>query len=105
MKKILLKAVFEKIKYGGFTVVYWDGETIQYGNSHSKFTIVFKKNPPFAASIDDPILTFGEYYMDDIVDFEGSLEEMIFSPFGWIESSLILVDILIADLFVCGLCT
>ncbi len=77
MKKILLKAVFEKIKYGGFTVVYWDGETIQYGNSHSKFTIVFKKNPPFAASIDDPILTFGEYYMDDIVDFEGSLEEMI----------------------------
>lgn len=78
MKKLLLKSLFEKVKYGDFKVVYWDGEEVNYGNiSHPQFAIVFRKAPPLNFNLDDPVLALGEAYMDEVFDFEGNLDEVI----------------------------
>jgi cyclopropane-fatty-acyl-phospholipid synthase len=77
MKKLLLKSLFEKVKHGDFRVVYWDGEEANYGNVPSKLTIIFKKAPPLNFNLADPVLFFGEAYMDEIFDFEGDLDEVI----------------------------
>ncbi|MEN6565373.1 MAG: cyclopropane-fatty-acyl-phospholipid synthase family protein [Veillonellales bacterium] len=76
MKKAVLQAVFEQFKKGGLTVRYWDGEEVFYGDSEPKVKLIFKQKPPLVASIEDPILTFGEYYMDEIIDFEGDVDEI-----------------------------
>lgn len=77
MKKALIDAIFKHIRHGGIAVRYWDGEEVDYGNSKPHFKIIFNKAPSFTAAIEDPTLTLGEYYMDEIIDYEGSLDELI----------------------------
>ena len=77
MKKMLIKSFFEKIKHGGLKVVYWDGEEVKYGNQAPDFTLIFRQAPPFNFSIEDPVLKLGEAYMDEIIDFEGRLEDVL----------------------------
>ncbi|MCF8010522.1 MAG: cyclopropane-fatty-acyl-phospholipid synthase family protein [Clostridiales bacterium] len=77
MKKSLLNSFFEKITNGDFEVVYWDGERKQYGNGEPKVKIIFNKPLSADYNLDDPVLAFGEAYMDEIVDFEGSFEEVL----------------------------
>lgn len=77
IKKSLLNSFFEKITNGDFEVVYWDGERKQYGNGEPKVKIIFNKPLSADYNLDDPVLAFGEAYMDEIVDFEGSFEEVL----------------------------
>lgn len=77
MVKSVLQAVFARFKRGGLAVRYWDGEVETYGDEKPKVTLVFNKKPPLSAAIEDPMLTFGEFYMDEVIDFEGSFEEII----------------------------
>lgn len=77
MVKSILQAVFSRFKKGGLAVRYWDGEVEKYGDEVPKVTLVFNKKPSLSAAIDDPVLTFGEYYMDEVIDFEGDFEEII----------------------------
>ncbi|MDF2501739.1 MAG: cfa [Anaerosporomusa subterranea] len=76
MKKLLLKSLFEKVT-GDFRVVYWDGEDVTYGNVPPKIKIIFKKAPPLNFDFADPMLFFGEAYVDEVFDFEGDLGEVI----------------------------
>ncbi|SFG13012.1 cyclopropane-fatty-acyl-phospholipid synthase [Desulfotomaculum arcticum] len=77
MRKQLLKALFEKASEGDFEVKYWDGEEVRYGTGIPRAKLVFHKPLPLTFNLDDPVLSFGEAYMDEIIDFEGSLEEII----------------------------
>lgn len=77
MKKVLFKSFFEKVQQGDFSVVYWDGEEVNYGNYPPKIKITFRKSPPLNFNFDDPVLAFGEAYMDEFFDFEGKLDDII----------------------------
>ncbi len=80
MQKHLLKTVFQRFDEGGFTVRFWDGEEVHYGAEASEVTIVFHEPLPASFPVDDMMLGFGEAYMDDIIDIEGSIEA-VFSLF------------------------
>lgn len=77
MRKQLLKSFFEKVSPGDFEVKYWDGEQVRYGTGTPRVKLVFHKPLPLSFNLEDPVLSFGEAYMDEIIDFEGSLEEII----------------------------
>ncbi len=81
MQKKILKSVFKKLKRDGISikVVYWDGEENIYGNGEPTLKVIFRKPFPaeFNFDLDDLITTLGEAYMDEIIDFEGSMEELI----------------------------
>jgi cyclopropane-fatty-acyl-phospholipid synthase len=77
MKKALIKSFFEKIRHGGLKVIYWDGEEISYGNQTPRFTLIFKQAPPLSFNAEDPVVTLGEAYMDEIIDYQGSLEDVL----------------------------
>lgn len=76
MRKHLLKSFFESIKDASFEVVYWDGEQVKYGDGQPLVKVIFNKPLPLTFNLEDPVLAFGEAYMDDIVDFEGDLDEI-----------------------------
>lgn len=77
MKKFMLESFFKSIRHGDFKVTYWDGEIVQYGPGDPKVTIIFRKSPPLHFDLQDAVLAFGEAYMDEVIDFEGDLEEII----------------------------
>lgn len=77
MKKAILKTFFKSLKGVDFKVVFWDGEVAYYGLGKALFTIVFNREPPVGFNLADPALSFGEAYMDGIIDFEGDLEEIL----------------------------
>nr|WP_207754926.1 cyclopropane-fatty-acyl-phospholipid synthase family protein [Desulforadius tongensis] len=73
----MLKLFLEKFTGGGFKVVFWDGEEVQYGTGPPRVKIIFNQPLPLTFNLEDPILAFGEAYMDGIIDFEGDFEEII----------------------------
>lgn len=77
MQKKLLDVFFSKFKEGGFTVNYWDGEEKRYGNQEPAVKIVFHK--PLSSGLDfkDPVMVFGEAYMEEVVDLEGSVDDLL----------------------------
>lgn len=77
MKKTLIKSFFKKVRRGGLRVVYWDGEDVSYGDQKPSFTLIFKKEPPINFNIEDPVLALGEAYMDEVIDFQGQLEDVL----------------------------
>ncbi|CUH96014.1 hypothetical protein P22_2102 [Propionispora sp. 2/2-37] len=77
MKKTFVKSLFEKIQHGGLEVVYWDGEKVSYGDKTPYFTLIFKKEPPVNFKIEDPMVALGEAYMDEIIDFQGRLDDAL----------------------------
>ena len=76
MQKHLLKTVFQRFKKGGFTVRFWDGEEVKYGSESSAVTLVLHEPLPASFPVDDLMLGFGEAYMDEILDIEGSMEDL-----------------------------
>jgi len=77
MKKKLLENFFKKLTQGGVTVRYWDGEEVTYGNPPSQVKLIFNKSLPLNFDLTDPMLSLGECYMDEVIDFEGSMEEIM----------------------------
>jgi len=57
--------------------VYWDGDEKKYGPDKATCKIIFYKPLPLDFCLEDPILSFGEAYMDGLVDFEGEYTELI----------------------------
>lgn len=77
MKKTILKAFFKSINGVDFRVVFWDGEAVDYGAGKPMLAIIFNRELPISFNLADPALSFGEAYMDGIIDFEGDLEEIL----------------------------
>lgn len=77
MQKRIIHNFFKNINHNDFTVKYWDGEIIKYGDGLSNFKIIFNKPLPLSFELSDPLLAFGEAYMDDIIDFENDFDEVM----------------------------
>ncbi|WP_028307183.1 SAM-dependent methyltransferase [Desulfitibacter alkalitolerans] len=77
MRKTLMDFLFKKIEYGRVSVLYWDGEEAEYGKGEPSVRIILREPPPIEFNTKDPVLAVGEAYMDEIIDFEGALEDLI----------------------------
>lgn len=77
MNKQVLKAFFGKFVHGGLRVRYWDGEEKEYGLEKPRAALIFRRPPPAGMNLKDPLLSLGEAYMDEMIDFEGDLTEIM----------------------------
>lgn len=76
LKKAILKNALKLWKKANFNVKYWDGELVSYGDN-PKFTVIFNQEPSTEDLHTDLVLTIGGAYMKGIVDFEGSMDDII----------------------------
>lgn len=74
MKKELLDVFFKKMQ-DPVNVVYWDGEKRTH-NDTSKIVIKFLKEPPLI-SLEDPLLTLGDLYIEEYFDIDGTIEDLM----------------------------
>lgn len=77
MVKKMLHSFFENIENGGLQVEYWDQEIREYGDDKPKLKLIFNEAPPSSLDFSDPMIAFGEAYMEDIIDFEGNFDEVL----------------------------
>lgn len=75
--KMALKLTLKQWKKGGFSIRFWDGEEESYGDVSPSFKIIFHKEPPLKFNSTDMILAMGEAYMNGIIDFEGSMDDIM----------------------------
>ncbi|WP_110956044.1 SAM-dependent methyltransferase [Anaerosinus massiliensis] len=75
--KMALKLTLKQWKKGGFSIRFWDGEEESYGDASPSFKIIFHKEPPLKFNSTDVILAMGEAYMNGIIDFEGSMDDIM----------------------------
>jgi len=76
MQKNLLKAILRSFKGGTFAVTYWDGQTEVFGDDSSidpPVRIIFNEELNFKEMLLEPVMQFGEAYLDQKIDFEGDL--------------------------------
>lgn len=81
LKKSALKTAFQFWNKGSFSVRFWDGEEVRYGDNSPLFTIIFHREPQLSDIKKDLVLTLGEAYMNGIIDFEGNLDDVINTMF------------------------
>ena len=77
MKKMVLHKLFESLEGPSFAVRYWDGDNVTYGYGTPSVRIVFHRSLPLGQAGKEPVRVLGEAYMDDILDFEGSMDELM----------------------------
>jgi cyclopropane-fatty-acyl-phospholipid synthase len=77
MKKAILDRVFSGIREGGFEVQYWDGTRRRYGNGDAKAELVIHDPAVVGRVLTEPVLAFGEAYMDGKVEVKGDLRELV----------------------------
>lgn len=77
MKKHLLQTFFKTLHHIPFTVGFWDGQKCSYNNGTPTFSIIFHHPLPMSTNLTDPIMVFGEAYMDGLIDFEGNFDDVI----------------------------
>lgn len=77
MQRALLQKLFKSVDAVPFEVTYWDGATERYGPGEPSFRLVFHSPVSYRRVIRDPVLAFGEAYMDGVIDFSGSLVELL----------------------------
>lgn len=81
MEKLFLKKFLECIFSDTFEVQFWDGTTEKFGEGDIKFKIIINERLPKSNILKDPFLTFGEAYMNNIIDFKGNIQEIIESAY------------------------
>ena len=81
MEKLFLKKFLECIFSDTFEVQFWDGTTEKFGEGDIKFKIIINERLPKSNILKDTFLTFGEAYMNNIIDFKGNIQEIIESAY------------------------
>lgn len=76
MLKRLLHSLFNQVKSGVFEVSYWDGTSARYGEGSPSIKITFNEQIPYQRVFQDPMLAFGEAYMDGLIDIDGELDDI-----------------------------
>ncbi len=80
MQKNLLRAICRSIKGMPFAVTYWDGQTEIYGqcnNEDPPVRVIFKEKMDLRDMLHEPVVKFGEAYMDQKIDFEGDIKALM----------------------------
>lgn len=86
--KIFYKKLFKNLFSDTFELKLWDGSSEIYGEGKVEFKIIFNEPISKADIIKDPSLTFGESYMTNKIDIEGSIQKVIESLYDNKESFL-----------------
>ncbi len=86
--KVFYKTLFKNLFSDTFELKLWDGSSEIYGKGEVQFKIIFNEPIPKADIIKDPSLTFGEAYMTNKIDIEGSVQKVIESLYNNKESFL-----------------
>lgn len=77
MRKWFLRRLFHRVTTGAFSVTYWDGTTERYGAGAPSLALIFHQPISLVRFLGDPVLAFGESYMDGTIEVEGDLAEVI----------------------------
>jgi len=73
----VLGALRESVRTGSFAVVHPDGTTEDFGAGEPQFTIRLRTGSIFDFVCADPLMSFGEAYMNGQVDVEGDLADLV----------------------------
>ncbi|WP_300258288.1 SAM-dependent methyltransferase [Clostridium sp.] len=73
--KNIVKSIAEHLSDRPFSLEYWDGEIINYGNGDPEFKVIIKNFPSKKELLADPSLALGEAYMKGDIDIEGDLQK------------------------------
>ncbi len=76
LEKKILQAILSRIHSGAVRVMYWDGETRQYGSGKPYFTMHIKAPAAVRAILRNMTLGFGESYMDGLIEIDGPLSNI-----------------------------
>lgn len=77
IEKTLVDKLLKKIKVGGVTVTYWDGDTRTYGAlKKPRLHVAVKDAKVVRAMMKNPSLAIGEAYMDGRLTVRGPLEQL-----------------------------
>ncbi|SFD29663.1 SAM-dependent methyltransferase [Clostridium uliginosum] len=81
MEKLFLKKFLKSIFSDTFEIQFWDRTTEKIGEGDIKFKIIINEHLTKSDILKDPFLTFGEAYMNNVIDFQGNIEEIIESVY------------------------
>lgn len=79
--KLFYKTLLKKAFSDPVHITFWDGETVEYGEGEPLFHLRFHDVIPKGDLLQDPTMTFGEAYMDGIIEVEGDLKEAVASMY------------------------
>ncbi|MHB1407065.1 MAG: class I SAM-dependent methyltransferase [Desulfitobacteriaceae bacterium] len=82
INKIFYQNLFRHLFSNPCQVEYWDGDIETYGEGDPEFKLVLYEPIPKADIISDPSLAFGEAYMHNKVEIEGSVQRVIESLYN-----------------------
>lgn len=72
-----LRERLDNVRVGSLAIVHPDGTTTHYGNGEPVCTIVFRSGKFLDLLSDDPLMSFGEAYMNGQVDVDGDLADLV----------------------------
>ncbi|MBT2728043.1 class I SAM-dependent methyltransferase [Bacillus sp. ISL-75] len=81
LDKLFYKTLLKKTFSDPVKVTFWDGETIQYGEGHSHFSLNIRDSIPKGELIQSPSIAFGEAYMNGILEVEGNVKDVVTSMY------------------------
>jgi cyclopropane-fatty-acyl-phospholipid synthase len=77
MKKQAFHQFFKGLKGIPFEVSYWDDSVESFGEGEPRFKLIFREEVSITKFIKEPVMTFGEGYMNGHIEVEGSLEDLL----------------------------
>ncbi|WP_338000989.1 cyclopropane-fatty-acyl-phospholipid synthase family protein [Neobacillus terrae] len=86
--KLFYKNMLKNTFSDPIEIIFWDGDKVQYGNGEPQFKLTFHDPIPKGDLIQNPSITFGEAYMDGVIDVEGDLQKLVSSMYKSQESFL-----------------
>lgn len=75
--KFFLTEFVKNAFYDSCEVKFPDGTSEKFGEGQPKFKLLVNDQISKKDALKDPFLTFGEAYMDNIIDFQGNIQEII----------------------------
>lgn len=73
----MLQKLFSYIKVGAFTLVFWDGQEQKFGEGEPFFKLEIRDKSIAGRLVKNPVLAFGEGYVDGSIVLEGEISEVV----------------------------
>jgi cyclopropane-fatty-acyl-phospholipid synthase len=77
LEKRLLETNLQKLKHGGVSVEYWDGDKKSYGPEKPYVTLRFKSPQAVRKMMRSPTLGIGESYAEGLLEVDGPLTDVV----------------------------
>ena len=79
--KSLYTNLFRSLFSDKCSITFWDGEKVSFGNDQNSFNIIFNEPLPVSDILSNPSVTFGEPYMNKIIEIDGNIKDVIEAQF------------------------